>query len=166
MTILIRRDSLTQTMSRYLIDEIHAAPNIEVRPHTEVIGCSGDGALEAVTLRDCVTGRSETVRAAALFILIGAEPHTSCLPPDIRRNRWGYVLTGADRPAGSWPLVRPPLTFETSLPGVFAVGDARDGSTKRVASAVGEGSVVIEQVHQLLEAAKAQGRLSPAASRG
>ena len=154
VTVLVRRRSLAETMSRYLIDEIEAADNVEVRAEAEVTGCSGDGALEAITLRDCASGLSETVPAAALFVLIGAEPHTSWLPPAIRRDDWGYVLTGPDLPAGSWPLGRPPLMLETSLPGVFAVGDAREGSTKRVASAVGEGSVVIEQLHRLLDSAQ------------
>jgi thioredoxin reductase (NADPH) len=157
VTLLVRRGSLVETMSRYLIDEIEAADNVEVRHHAEVAGCSGDGALEAITLRDSGSGRTETVPAAALFVLIGAEPHTSWLPAAIHRNEWGYLPTGADLPDGSWPLKRPPLTFETSLPGVFAVGDVRDGSTKRVASAVGEGSVVIEQVHQLLDSGQSAG---------
>jgi thioredoxin reductase (NADPH) len=164
VTILVRRDSLAETMSSYLIGEIDAADNIEVRPHTEVTEGFGDGTLEAVALRDCRNGRSETVPAAALFILIGAEPHTSWLPEAVRRNRWGYLLTGPDLPAGSWSLSRRPLMLETSLPGVFAVGDARNGSTKRVASAVGEGSVVIEQVHQLVDSARAPGPGAPVAA--
>ena len=166
VTLLFRRASLVETMSSYLIEEIEAAENIEVRPHAEIAGCSGDGLLETITLRDCASGHTETVPAAALFILIGAEPHTSWLPPAIRRDRWGYVLSGADLPPGSWPLARQPLMLETSLPGVFAVGDVRDGSTKRVASAVGEGSVVIEQVHQLLDAEQASSYVrGPAASK-
>jgi len=151
VTILIRRDSLVETMSSYLIEEIEAAENIEVRPFAEVTGCTGDGALESITLRDCASGQIETAPAAALFVLIGAEPHTSWFPPAIRRDDWGYVLTGPDLPSASWPLARSPLMFETSQPGIFAVGDAREGSTKRVASAVGEGSVVIEQVHHLFD---------------
>jgi thioredoxin reductase (NADPH) len=156
VTILVRRASLVETMSTYLINEIEAADNIEVRPHSEVCGCSGALSLQGLTVRDCRSGETETVSAAALFILIGAEPHTSWLPSEIRRDEWGYVITGPDLPADSWPLSRPQLMFETSLPGVFAVGDARAGSTKRVASAVGEGSVVIEQVHQLLDAAQTE----------
>ena len=156
VTILIRRDSLAETMSRYLIDEIDAADNVEVRPRVEVTGCSGHGALESITLRDCALGRAETVPAAALFILIGARPHTDWLPDTVCRDDWGYLLSGSDLPAGCWPLRRPPLMLETSLPGVFAVGDARNGSTKRVASAVGEGSVVIEQVHQVIDSAPAR----------
>ena len=150
VTILVRRASLAETMSRYLIDEIEAAENIEVRPHTEVVGGAGEGALKSLELRDCRTGELETVPAAALFLMIGAQPHTEWLPETICRDERGYLLTGSDLPEGEWPLERPQLMLETSLPGVFAVGDARHGSTKRVASAVGEGSVVIEQVHQLL----------------
>jgi thioredoxin reductase (NADPH) len=150
VTILVRRASLRETMSRYLINEIDAAENIEVRPHTEVVGGAGEGALKSVELRDCRSGELETVPAAALFLMIGAQPHTEWLPETICRDERGYLLTGSDLPEGDWPLERPQLMLETSLPGVFAVGDARHGSTKRVASAVGEGSVVIEQVHQLL----------------
>ena len=101
--------------------------------------------------------------AAALFLMIGAQPHTEWLPETICRDERGYLLTGSDLPEGEWPLERPQLMLETSLPGVFAVGDARHGSTKRVASAVGEGSVVIEQVHQLMAAAETPGRLHSAA---
>ncbi len=151
VTLVVRRESLAETMSSYLIDAIEAASNIELRPGSAICGCAGDGALEAVKLRDDGSGAEELLPAAALFILIGAEPHTAWLPPEISRDDWGYLLTGPELPAGSWPLERTPLMLETSVPGVFAVGDARNGSTKRVASAVGEGSVVIEQVHQLFE---------------
>jgi thioredoxin reductase (NADPH) len=163
VTVLVRRGSLGETMSSYLIDEIDAAENIEVRPHTEVAGGSGDGSLETIVLRDCRTGRTETVPAAALFVLIGTQPHTSWLPEAVCRDGWGYLLTGTDLPEDDWPLERPRLMLETSLPGVFAVGDARNGSTKRVASAVGEGSVVIEQVHQLMDSAENPSRLHGAA---
>ena len=163
VTILVRRASLAETMSRYLINEIEAAENIEVRPHTEVIGGAGQGALKSVELRDCRSGREETVPAAALFLMIGAQPHTEWLPESICRDERGYLLTGSDLPEDDWPLERKQLMLETSLPGVFAVGDARHGSTKRVASAVGEGSVVIEQVHQLLASAESPSRLPGAA---
>jgi thioredoxin reductase (NADPH) len=165
VTILVRRASLAETMSSYLIDEIGAAENIEVRPHTEVTGGTGEGALKSVQLRDCRTGALATVPAAALFLMIGAQPHTEWLPEAICRDERGYLLTGSDLPEGEWPLERTQLMLETSLPGVFAVGDARHGSTKRVASAVGEGSVVIEQVHQLLASAESPSRLHGAASR-
>jgi thioredoxin reductase (NADPH) len=163
VTILVRRGSLTETMSRYLIDEIDAAENVEVRAHSEITGAAGEGALEAVEVRDCRTGRVETVPATALFLMIGAQPHTEWLPETICRDERGYLLTGSDLPEGEWQLERGRLMLETSMPGVFAVGDARHGSTKRVASAVGEGSVVIEQVHQLLAAAESPGRLHGAA---
>jgi thioredoxin reductase (NADPH) len=156
--MLVRRALLVETMSRYLIDAIEAAESIDVRPNAELTGCSGDGELESLAVRDRVSGQTETMPAAALFIQIGAEPYTAWLPPHIRRDAWGYLLTGRDLPTGSWPLERPPLMLETSLPGVFAAGDAREGSTKRVASAVGEGSVVIEQVHQLLDTTHAASR--------
>jgi thioredoxin reductase (NADPH) len=157
VTLLVRRGSLVETMSSYLIHQLGAADNIEVRHHVEVAGAGGDGSLESIVLRDCRSGDTETVPAAALFILIGTKPHTTWLPAEIRRDSWGYLLTGPDLPEGSWPLARPPLMLETSLPGVFAVGDARNGSTKRVASAVGEGSVVIEQVHRLVDSAQLSG---------
>jgi thioredoxin reductase (NADPH) len=163
VTILVRRASLTETMSRYLIHEIETAENIEVRAHSEITGGAGEGALEAVEVRDCRTGRVETVPAAALFLMIGAQPHTEWLPETICRDERGYLLTGSDLPEGEWPLDRPQLMLETSLPGVFAVGDARRGSTKRVASAVGEGSIVIEQVHQLLAPAESPSGVQGAA---
>jgi thioredoxin reductase (NADPH) len=164
VTILVRRGSLAETMSSYLIDQIEAAGNIEVLPYAEVVGCSGDGVLESVTLRDAVSGRTREVPAGALFILVGAQPHTGWLPSAIHRDQWGYVVSGAELPTGRWPLSRPPLMFETSMPGVFAVGDVRAGSTKRVASAVGEGSVVVQQVHQLLDVAPATSLPSSRAS--
>jgi hypothetical protein len=106
-------------MSSYLIDEIEAAGNIEVRPNAELTACSGDGVLETITLRDRASGHTEPVPAAAVFIQISAEPYTAWLPPEIRRDAWGYLLTGRDLPAGSWPLERPPLMLETSVPGVL-----------------------------------------------
>jgi hypothetical protein len=119
VTLLVRRDSLVETMSSYLIDEIEAAGNIEVRPNAELTACSGDGVLETITLRDRASGHTEPVPAAAVFIQISAEPYTAWLPPEIRRDAWGYLLTGRDLPAGSWPLERPPLMLETSVPGVL-----------------------------------------------
>jgi thioredoxin reductase (NADPH) len=151
VTMLVRGPSLATTMSRYLIDEIGAAANVEVRPGTEVVGAAGDGHLERVTIRSRADGEESEVAAAALFVLIGARPHTEWLPARIERDEHGYVQTGPlVHPYDRWPLARPPQPFETSVPGVFAVGDARNRSVKRVASAVGEGSVVIQQVHQHL----------------
>jgi thioredoxin reductase (NADPH) len=149
VTILVRRTTLAETMSRYLIDEIEDQPNIEVRYETEIVGGSGEGALESLTLRDSGRGVTETVPADAVFILIGAQPHTTWLPDLVSRDRFGFVVTGSATDV--WPLTRTPFMFESSMPGVFAVGDVRSNSVKRVASAAGEGSVAIQQVHQYLQ---------------
>ena len=155
VTVLVRGESLAQSMSRYLIGEIEAAPNIDVSFSTEVVGGGGEGRLERLVLVDRRTGLRRSVDAAALFLLVGAQPHTSWLPDAVARDRWGFVLTGADLPGGGvgprWPLARPPAALESSLPGVFAVGDVRHRSVKRVASAVGDGAVVVAQVHEHLD---------------
>jgi len=123
-----------------------------VRLHTEVAAARGDHRLTELVLRERATGGDETVPAATLFVMIGATPHTDWLPGDVARDRHGFILTGRDLPGGSPGDGRGlPLPLETSLPGVFAVGDVRAGSVKRVASAVGEGSVAIPQVHQHLQ---------------
>jgi thioredoxin reductase (NADPH) len=142
-------------MSDYLIGAIEAAADIEVRCGTDVVDASGDRQLTRLTLRDKASGASETVPTAGLFVMIGAEPHTSWLPPAIRRDSWGYVLTGPDLKEVSgadtaWPESRPPLPFETSIPGVFAVGDVRHGESKRVAAAVGDGSAAVRLLHEYL----------------
>ena len=149
VNVLVRTDSLAESMSAYLITEIDSSDNIEVFYRTQVVGGGGQGRLERIELmRD---GVSEEIDAEGLFVLIGGEPKTEWLPPEISRDRWGYVMTGHNAQAdGRWPLERSPQPHETSLPGVFAVGDVRRGSVKRVASAVGEGSVVISQVHRFL----------------
>jgi thioredoxin reductase (NADPH) len=157
VTILVRRQSLAESMSAYLRDEIAAADRVSVRYHTEVTGGGGDRRLAWLSLRDNAAGTTATVDAGALFILIGARPHTSWLPPQIERDHWGYIMTGSDI---TTPAARPAQMYETSLPGVFAVGDARHGSVKRVASAVGEGSVVIPQVEHYL--AETRQRSEPA----
>jgi thioredoxin reductase (NADPH) len=149
VTILVRRSTLTETMSRYLIDEIEGQLNIDVRYQTEIVDGGGDGALETLTLKDAATGAEDVVPADAVFILIGAQPHTEWLPDAIVRDRYGFVVTGTTD--GAWPLDRAPFMFEASMPGAFAVGDVRSGSVKRVASAAGEGSVAIQQVHQYLQ---------------
>jgi len=124
----------------------------------KVVGGSGGGRLESIDLRDRVTGRESRVRCDALFITIGAAPHTDWLPPEVLRDRWGYVLTGAEivTEGGrrAWPYERAPGALESSVPGLFAVGDVRRGSVKRVASAVGEGSVVVSAVHAHLAATR------------
>jgi len=153
VTLLVRGPSLAESMSQYLSDEI-AAAGIRVRLQTEIVDGGGDGRLQELTLRDRRSGETWTEHANALFLLIGAEPHINWLPPEIQRDRWGYVITGrdviADPLSGRWQLSRPPLMLETCVPGIFAVGDVRRGSVKRVGSAVGEGSIVISQVHELL----------------
>ncbi len=138
VTIVCRREHITDTMSRYLIEEIGAA-GVDVRQSTQIVAAEGEERLERVTLRHA-SGAEETVAADAVFALIGAEPHTEWLPDAIERDERGFVLTGGGE-----------HMFETSAPGVFAIGDVRAGSVKRVASAVGEGSVVIHQVHRHLE---------------
>lgn len=155
VTIVVRGPSLADSMSSYLRDEIAAADNIDVMLETEVVDGGGDGQLQTLTLRDRATGREAGVPADALFVLIGARPGTAWLPEEVERDQWGYVLCGRDVAAGSGSEQRQRLMLETSLPRLFAVGDVRHGAVKRVASAVGEGSVVIQQVHQCLEAEEA-----------
>jgi len=153
----VRGQSLAESMSEYLVKEITSTPSIVVRHGAVVTGGAGTGRLESLTLLDQASGVTETVPAAAVFVLIGAEPRTQWLPDTVRRDRWGFVVTGPDLMAGGhapdgWPLRRPPMLLESSLPGVFAVGDVRCGSVKRVASAVGEGSVAIRLIHDYLRA--------------
>jgi thioredoxin reductase (NADPH) len=155
VTLLARGESLASGMSQYLIKELEAAENIQVRVNTQVVNGGGQGRLEYLVLEDCPTKRTETVPAAALFVLIGARPHTRWLPEEVMRDERGYVITGNDllrdgSPPAGWPLERPPMLLETSVPGVFAAGDVRCGSVKRVASAVGEGSIAIQMVHKYL----------------
>jgi thioredoxin reductase (NADPH) len=163
VTLLVRGPALGDTMSQYLRDALDAMGNVRVRLRTEVVdGGARDGRLDHLVLRDKATGETERVDADGLFILIGARPHTDWLPDGVERDRWGYVLTGSElvqegRISESWPLERPPLMMETSLPGMFAVGDVRHGSTKRVASAVGDGAVVVEQIHRLFEPSEEAG---------
>jgi thioredoxin reductase (NADPH) len=150
VTLLVRGPSLAAGMSDYLITQINATPNIDVRLRTRVIDGYGDGRLESLTIDNVDTGEREAAAAAALFVLIGAEPHTDWLPDVVQLDNRGYVLTDRDVPAPGWSLQRAPLAFETSLPGVLAVGDVRHGSVKRVAGAAGEGSVAVGSVHQYL----------------
>jgi thioredoxin reductase (NADPH) len=155
--MVVRGPGLRASMSNYLITEISKTPNIGIRPDTEVTGGQGHCSLETLTLRHRTGGASETVPASALFVMIGAEPHTAWLEGGIERDGRGYILTGRDLyragelPA-SWPLRRPPLLLETSVPGVFAAGDVRHRSIKRVASAAGEGATAIQLVHEYLRA--------------
>jgi len=155
VTVLVRGQSLADGMSDYLSTEIVGTPNIAVRHNVVVTGGGGTDCLESLTLQDRVSGTTETIPAAAVFVLIGAEPHTQWLPDHIARDQWGFVVTGTDllaagAPPQRWPLRRPPMLLESSLPGVFAAGDVRRGSVKRVASAVGEGSIAIRLIHDYL----------------
>jgi thioredoxin reductase (NADPH) len=153
VTLLVRGTGLAESMSQYLIDQLDAQ-GVVVRTMAEVIGGSGEDSLERILVRDRGTGVVSEEACRGLFVLIGASPRTDWLPPEILRDRWGYVLTGPavlDGDGGTaWPLDRAPFAHETSVPGVFAVGDARRDSVKRVASAVGEGSVVVSAVHRHL----------------
>ncbi len=149
VTVVIRRRDLEETMSAYLIREISNAPNITVRSRTEVVDAVGSHRLEALVLKDLDSGTSETLPADALFVLIGSLPHTDSLGPDVRRDQWGFVLTGPD--AAVPGRARAPLMFETSMPGVFAIGDVRQGSVKRVAAAVGAGAFAVAMIHQYLQ---------------
>ena len=155
VTLLVRGDSLAASMSDYLIREIEAAENVGVRFNTQVIDGGGEGRLERLVLKDSLSGLTKTAPAAALFVLIGARPHTAWLPQEIERDEWGFILTGQDllhdgRLPQGWHLEHPPLLLETSISGVFAIGDVRHRSIKRVESAVGEGSVAIKLVHEYL----------------
>ncbi len=153
VTLVVRAQSLDAGMSHYLVHELEGVPNVEVRVGTEVVGGGGDGRLQYLELRSDATGEHETVDADGLFVLIGARPRTDWLPERIARDPEGFLLTGADLADDhGWPLERSPALLETSMPGVFASGDVRHGSVKRVASAVGEGSIAIQLVHGLLGA--------------
>jgi len=154
VTILVHAPSLAASMSDYLIRQIGATPNVEVCYRVQVAdGTSTGGHLQSLVLEDTDSGARRTVPADALFVLIGAQPRTQWLGEAVARDRSGFVPTGPDLPAGThvrWPAGRPPLPLETSLPGVFAAGDVRQGSVKRVASAVGEGAATIPLVHRYL----------------
>jgi len=155
VTLLVRGRSLVKSMSEYLITQIDATPNIEVWLHTEVVDAEGEGRLQSLLLQG-PRGERNTMGADALFVFIGASPRTDWMPEDIRRDDHGFVLTGTDlldegKPPPGWPLERPPLMLEASIPGVFVAGDARHGSVKRVASAVGDGAVALQACHTYLE---------------
>lgn len=155
VTMLVRGDSLQKSMSQYLIDAIDTTPNIMVLTHTNVTAVQGDGQLESVSIANSQTGETQTLPARALFIFIGAQPRTDWLEGVVARDERGFVLTGPDimrdgkRPRG-WSADRDPYLLETNVPGVFAAGDVRHGSVKRVASSVGEGSIAVQFVHQYL----------------
>ena len=155
VTMLVRGESLTKSMSQYLIDQIAATPNITVQAHSSVVEAKGETSLEAIAIQNTITGETQIVPATSLFIFIGAVPRTEWLDGVVARDDRGFILTGQDlkhdghRPKG-WTLDRDPFLLETNVPGVFAVGDVRHGSVKRVASGVGEGSICVQFVHQYL----------------
>jgi thioredoxin reductase (NADPH) len=159
VTVLCRGDGLEKSMSRYLIDQLASRSNIRVLFRTEVVAAHGDGSLEAIDVHDAATAQTSRLESGGLFMFIGADAETAWLPSEIAVDRRGYVLTGSDvRDAGRWTLERDPYLLETSVPGVFACGDVRFGPVKRVAAAVGEGSMAIAFVHQYLKHAEAGDR--------
>jgi thioredoxin reductase (NADPH) len=155
VTILLRGPDLSRSMSQYLIDRINETANIIVLPNTTVVGVHGEGRLDAIDLQDTSTGETRTREAAAMFIFIGSAPRTNMVADLVARDERGFILTGRDlaldgrKPRG-WTPDRDPFLYETSVPGVFAAGDARHGSGKRVAAAVGEGSATVGAVHEYL----------------
>ncbi len=150
VTIMIRRPSLEDTMSSYLINEIAYNPRVSVAACSEIADGGGEGRLEWVDVRSTDTGEVSRRSANGLFLLLGAEPHVDWLPDDVERDDRGFVLTGREVDPGRWADGRPPANLATTLPGVFAVGDIRSGSMKRVASASGEGASVVPLVHTWL----------------
>ena len=156
VTLLVRGSSLEASMSQYLVERITADPAIEVRFQTEVAAAHGDGHLESLTIGDRKTGETEQLETSWLFVFIGASPRTDWLGDDVVRDEHGFVVTGQDLAAHDasrrWPLARAPYALESSVPGMFAAGDVRRDSMKRVASAVGEGAMAIYHVHRYLAA--------------
>jgi thioredoxin reductase (NADPH) len=153
VTILIRGAGLEASMSRYLIDELARKPNVVVRAGGEIVRCSGDARLGGVTIRNRADGSQEDVPVDAVFVFIGADAATDWLPEEVIRDERGYICTGrdvVDLMPDAWPLERDPFLLETSVPGIFAAGDVRHGSIKRVAAGVGEGSIAIAFVHEHL----------------
>jgi thioredoxin reductase (NADPH) len=156
VTILCRGEGLQKSMSSYLIDQLAARPKIRTRVRTEVVAAHGDLSLEQIDVRNSVTGERLRLESGGLFLFIGADAETAWLPPEVALDRRGYVLTGpAVSATGGWDRERDPYLLETSVPGIFACGDVRSGPVKRVAAAVGEGSMAIAFVHQYLRDAAA-----------
>ena len=166
VTILCRGHRLEKSMSQYLVDQLATRPNIHTTLGVEVAAVYGESSLEAIDLRDCTSGETTRADSGGLFLFIGADAQTGWLPDEIALDERGYVLTGSDmQAAGHWKLERDPYLLETSVPGIFACGDVRYGPVKRVAAAVGEGSMAIAFIHQFLREAAA-GELEPLVARG
>ncbi|VXA99462.1 FAD-dependent oxidoreductase [Nocardioides sp. AX2bis] len=165
VTVLVRRDGLASTMSSYLVDEIGYNPRIAVRPHTRVVDGGGEARLQQLVLEDVRDGTRETVAAGGLFLLLGAEPHCEWLPPEVGRDERGFVLTGREVPREGWVDGLPPPELATTVPGIFAAGDIRAGSMKRVAAATGEGASVVPLVHAWLADPAPGGRGASASER-
>jgi thioredoxin reductase (NADPH) len=157
VTILYRGDALEKGMARYLVDQIATRPNIRTLFRTDVVAAHGDVSLEAIDVRNSSTGETTRLQTGGMFIFIGADAETAWLPPQIALDLNGYVLTGSElNAAGGWPLDRDPYLLETSVPGIFACGDIRFGPIKRVAAAVGEGSMAVAFVRQYLSDSETQ----------
>jgi thioredoxin reductase (NADPH) len=156
VTMLVRSSSLESGMSHYLVDQIYSNPNIDILLNTEIVGVQGEKKLEAIQIKNKISGESQIVPTPAMFVFIGAVAHTEFLKGVVERNRTGFIVTGPNllhggrRPKG-WTLKRDPYLLETSVPGIFAAGDVRQGAVRRVASAVGEGAIAISFVHQYLK---------------
>jgi thioredoxin reductase (NADPH) len=159
VTMLVRGDSLAKSMSQYLVEHIERTKNVEVRRRTTVVGVEGTTHLEAITVRDEAAGKTETLRTHALFIFIGGVPHTEPVAGLVERDDHGFILTGGDLPRAEgdpsrrrgWPLEREPFWLESNVPGIFAAGDVRHGSVKRVAAGVGEGATAVQFIHRYLQ---------------
>jgi thioredoxin reductase (NADPH) len=156
VTMLVRSSALEKGMSQYLVDQIYSTEKIEVLTRTQVVEARGKDRLESITIVNKDTGETQTLPAAAVFLFIGAVPHSDLVAGVVERNHAGFILTGQDlihegsRPK-NWKLKRDPFPLETSVPGIFAAGDVRQGAVRRVASAVGQGAITINLVHQYLK---------------
>jgi thioredoxin reductase (NADPH) len=156
VTLLVRGSAIELGMSQYLVDQIQSTPNIEVLTNSEVAAVYGDQKLKAIDIRDNSSGEIKKVNTPAMFIFIGAAAHTEFLQNIVHTNRTGFVVTGPDllqngAAPKKWRLKRDPFLLETSVPGIFAAGDVRQGAIRRVASAVGEGAIAVSFIHQYLK---------------